>query len=45
MISMTSADIAPVALNRVYRVSLVAVNSVGNSSAAYYYMNTTTSGE
>ena len=43
--SMTSADIAPLALNRVYRVSLVAVNSVGNSSAAYYYMNTTTSGE
>ncbi|KAL5486475.1 hypothetical protein EMCRGX_G018961 [Ephydatia muelleri] len=41
--SMTSADIAPVALNRVYSVSLVAVNSVGNSSAAYYYMNTTTS--
>ncbi|KAL5486501.1 hypothetical protein EMCRGX_G018989 [Ephydatia muelleri] len=41
--SMTSADIAPLALNRVYRVSLVAVNSVGNSSAAYYYMNTTTS--
>ena len=43
--TVPTADIYPLTANRLYKVTLVAVNSVGSSNATEYFMNTTTSGE
>ena len=45
VVTTTSADFAPMTLNRMYRVSFVATNSVGRSPPNYYFMNATTSSE
>ena len=45
VVTTTSVDVAPMTLNRMYRVSFVATNSAGRSPPTYYFMNATTSSE